>query len=88
MDLIVPGYGIILWQFLGLLVIGLWVYAIFDCIRSEFVEANQKLIWIILIVFVPVLGPFMYLGLSKRGKVKRKFQPDFHRFSTEKFDKK
>ena len=61
MDLIIPGYGIVLWQLSGLLLIGLWVYSLFDCLKSEFVEANQKLIWIILIIFVPFLGPLMYL---------------------------
>ena len=88
MDLIIPGYGLILWQLSGLLLIGLWVYTLFDCLRSEFVEPNQKLIWVILIVFVPFLGPLMYLGMSKKGKIKRSFQPDFNRFSSDKFNKK
>ncbi|MFC5191630.1 PLD nuclease N-terminal domain-containing protein [Algoriphagus aquatilis] len=88
MDLIIPGYGLMLWQLSGLLLIGLWVYTLFDCLRSEFVEPNQKLIWVILIVFVPFLGPLMYLGLSKKGKVKRSFQADFTRFSSDKFKKK
>jgi hypothetical protein len=88
MDLITPGYGLFLWQLSGLLFLGIWAYAIFDCMRSEFAEPNQKLIWIILIVFVPFLGPLMYLGLSKKGKVKRSFQPNFDRFSTDKLPKK
>ena len=88
MDLITPGYRLFLWQLSGLLFLGIWAYAIFDCMRSEFGEPNQKLIWIILIVFVPFLGPLMYLGLSKKGKVKRSFQPNFDRFSTDKLPKK
>jgi hypothetical protein len=87
MDLIIPGYGLMLWQFSGLLVIGVWAYTLFDCLKSEFVGPNQKLIWIILIVFVPILGPLFYFGLSKNVKVKRKFQPDFYRFSSDKTDK-
>lgn len=88
MDLIIPGHGILLWQLSGLILIGLWAYTIFDCLKSEFVESNQKLIWVILIVFVPFLGPLMYLGLSKKGKVKRSFKPDFDRLSTDKLPKK
>ena len=71
MDLIIPGHGILIWQLSGLLLIGLWVYSLFDCLRNEFEGPNQKLILIILIIFVPFLGPLMYLGLSKKGKVKR-----------------
>jgi len=88
MDLIIPGHGILLWQLSGLFLIGLWVYTLFDCLRNEFEGPNQKLIWIILIIFVPFLGPLMYLGLSKKGKVKRRFQPDFNRLSSDKFNKK
>lgn len=88
MDLIIPGHGVILWQLSGLLLIAIWVYVIFDCLRSEFVEPNQKLIWVIVIVFVPFFGPLMYLGLSKKGKAKRSFQPDFNRLSSDKFNKK
>lgn len=87
MDLINPGFGLVLWQLSGLLLIGIWAYALFDCLKSEFEEPNQKLIWIILIVFVPFLGPLMYLGLSKKGKVKRRFQPDFNRFQSDKTKK-
>lgn len=88
MDLIIPGHGILLWQLSGLFLIGLWVYTLFDCLRNEFEGPNKKLIWIILIIFVPFLGPLMYLGLSKKGKVKRRFQPDFNRLSSDKFNKK
>lgn len=44
MDLIIPGHGILLWQLSGLILIGLWAYTIFDCLKSKFVESNQKLI--------------------------------------------
>ena len=88
MDVVVESNGLIYWQLSGLLLIAIWAYALFDCLKSEFEGSNQKLIWIILIVFVPFLGPLMYLGLSKKGKVKRRFQPDFNRFSSDKFNKK
>lgn len=88
MDLIIPGYGLMFFQLSGLFLIGIWGWSLFDCLKSEFEGSNQKLIWIILIVFVPFLGPLMYLGLSKKGKVKRRFQPDFNRFSSDKFNKK
>jgi hypothetical protein len=87
MELITPGYGLMFFQLSGLLLIGMWVWALFDCLKSEFEEPNQKLIWIILIVFVPFLGPLIYLGLSKKGKVKRRFQPDFNRFQSDKTNK-
>jgi hypothetical protein len=78
MELISPVYGMLL-QFLGLLLFMFWVYALFDCLKSTFKEPNQKLIWLVLIILVPFLGPLMYVGLSKKGKKKRTFTPDFNR---------
>ena len=80
MELIVPGYGLVLVQILGLLTFLMWIFALIDCLRSEFEEPNQRLVWVIVIVFVPFLGPLLYFAISKKGRRKRKFEPDFHRF--------
>ncbi len=47
-----------------------WVYAIFDLIKAEFRDPNQKLIWAIFLVCIPVIGTFMYLAMSRRLKVR------------------
>lgn len=83
MDLIVPGNGIILWQLSALLYLGFWVYALIDMIRSDFKETLMKLIWAILIVFVPIMGTFLYLSMNRRTKRGfRRFDPDFNKNST------
>jgi hypothetical protein len=79
MDLITPGYDSLLWQLLGLTYFAFWVYALYDCVRNEFRGPNQKLIWVILILFAPVIGTFLYLSMSRRTKEGRAFQPDFHK---------
>lgn len=78
MDLTMPSTGLIFWQILGLLSIVVWVYTIFDCLKSEFRGPNQKLIWVMIILLMPiVVGPVLYLGMSRRTKEKRSFQPNF-----------
>lgn len=88
MDLIAPSNGLIFWQLTGLIYLGFWVYALIDCLRSDFRASHQQLIWIILIVFAPMVGIFLYLSMSRRTKEKRRFQPDFYRFSTNKTNKR
>lgn len=73
MDLVTPASGLIFWQFSGLLYFACWAYALFDCVRNEFRGPNQKLIWLILILFAPILGTFLYLAMSKRTKEKHVF---------------
>ncbi len=73
MDLITPGYGLVFWQLSGLIYLGIWAYAIFDCVKSDFRDQNQKLIWVILIVFAPILGTLLYLMMSHSTKIKKSF---------------
>jgi hypothetical protein len=79
MDLIAPGYGLLIWQFSGLFYLGFWVYALFDCVRNDFRGPNQKLIWLILILFAPIIGTFLYLSMNRSTREKRTFKPDFNK---------
>jgi hypothetical protein len=49
------------------------VYALFSCIqtRDEDVPYLPKLVWIILIVFVPFVGPIVWLLVSRTEGVRR-----------------
>lgn len=78
MDLIAPNSFFVFVQLSGLVYFGFFVYALFDCLRSDFRGSNQKLIWIILILFAPIIGTFLYLSMSRRTKEKRSFNPNFN----------
>ena len=81
MDLIAPSHGLIFWQLSALVYLGFWVYALVDCLRNDFRGPNQKLIWILLILFAQIIGTFLYLSMSRSTKVKRTFKPDFSKIS-------
>lgn len=87
MDLIIPSNGLIFWQLAPVVYFGFWVYALIDCLRSDFRRSNQQLVWVTLIVFAPMVGTFLYLSMSRITKEKRRFQPDFKRFSAQKEQK-
>jgi hypothetical protein len=46
----------------------LWFWALIDCLKSNFSGSN-KLIWILLIIFLPVLGPILYLLIGRGQRV-------------------
>lgn len=82
MDLISSGNGLVYWQTATFLVmIGyftFWVYALIDMVRTDFKEQHMKLIWALMILFVPVIGTFLYLSMNRRTKNHfRKFNPEF-----------
>ena len=64
-----------------ILTILLWFWAIIDISRSRFKNPNMNTIWLLAVLFFPVLGSILYFQLRKRFVTKepRKFQPNFNR---------
>ncbi|MBN3581589.1 PLDc_N domain-containing protein [Algoriphagus aestuarii] len=82
MDLVTRSSGLMVWQFGSLFVmlgyLGFTIYALIDLIRSEFRDQHMKLIWAILILMIPVIGTFLYLGMNRKtNKHRRRFSPNF-----------
>ncbi|GAB2543141.1 PLDc N-terminal domain-containing protein [Rufibacter soli] len=48
----------------------LWLWALVDVLTSTFANSIEKLIWLVAIVFVPVLGAILYLVLGRKQKIK------------------
>ncbi len=66
-----------LFGFLGLLVgIGsfvFWVLMLVDAIQRKFKEPNEKLIWVLIIIFAHIIGAILYYFLiKKKDKHRRK----------------
>jgi hypothetical protein len=62
-------YSLFIFQLILLLSIALWAYSLIDILRNEF-EKNNKIIWIITTIFVPVLGSIFYLFIGRKQKIK------------------
>ena len=70
---------------IGLVVVGLWAWTIFDISKSKFKFKSQKTqtIWLLAVLFFPIIGSMIYFMLRKSNSVtqKRKFNPDFKKYS-------
>jgi hypothetical protein len=56
---------------LGCMPFILIVFALIDIIRSDFRDSNTKLIWVIIVIFVPVLGSILYFLMGRNQKERR-----------------
>ena len=45
------------------------VYSLIDLTRSQFKEPVNKIIWVIIILFAPIIGAILYLTLGKSQKI-------------------
>ncbi len=60
-------FGLFIWQALILIAIGLWIYCLINILKNKF-EQNDKIIWILVVVFLPLLGSFLYLLIGKNKR--------------------
>jgi len=53
--------------FLGLI---FWVWMLIDCATDKTLEGTDKIVWILILIFLPVLGSIIYFFVhrSKRAK--------------------
>jgi hypothetical protein len=61
--------------FLMLIFIGLsvfffifWILMIIDCVKRKFKEENDKIIWVIVIIFAGIIGAAIYYFVVKNKK--------------------
>ncbi len=47
----------------------LWVFALVDILKSEFTGSN-KIVWLLVVIFLPVLGAVLYFLIGKQQKIK------------------
>ena len=69
LSLALPGGGLIV-LILGLVPTILLVWALIDLIKSEFADNMVKLIWALVIIFIPLLGPLLYLLIGRGQKAR------------------
>lgn len=53
-----------------LLLLALPVFAVIDIINSEFKDNTNKIVWILVVLFMPCIGVILYLGLGPSQKVR------------------
>lgn len=48
----------------------LWLWAIVNLLKSDFSSSAVKIIWALLIIFIPPVGVLLYLIIGRGQKVK------------------
>lgn len=61
--------------------IALWFLAIIDISRSRFKNPIMNTMWLLAVLFFPILGSILYFQFKEKyvSIKKRKFQPNFNR---------
>ena len=62
-----------------ILTIGLWFWAMIDIAKSRFKNQTMNTVWLLIVLFFPIIGSIFYFQLRNKytTKEKRKFNPNF-----------
>ncbi len=50
--------------------LGIWAFI--DILTSEFISSTDKIIWLLVVVFIPVLGFVLYFTYGRKQRVSAK----------------
>jgi hypothetical protein len=65
---VIAFYGFVI--LVGVAACVLWIAALIDCLRREFPDSTEKLLWVLVIIFVHFLGALIYYFVGRsRGRL-------------------
>ncbi len=68
---ILGGMGLLMILFIAVLVLILPLIALIDIIRNDF-DGNNKLLWVLIVLFLPFLGSIIYFLIGKNQRTRRR----------------
>lgn len=70
-SVIVPILAILFFGMIGLAFLAFWIWMLIDCIKFEPDEGNNKLIWVLVIIFTQLLGAIIYYFVQRRERLRK-----------------
>lgn len=64
--LAILGGMFIFWLIFGIGSFILFLWAFIDVLRRQFQNPNDKILWIVLIWFIAIIGPILYLAIGRK----------------------
>lgn len=71
MQLLTPDFGFLIWIFIGIGLINLLLFlgALISILKNDFTDSTVKLMWVLIVLFVPFFGPIVYFAIGGKHKV-------------------
>lgn len=72
MDIFVPAFGgfFICVVLFGILTTVFWIWMLIDCLQNPSLQGSEKIVWVLVILFLHVLGALIYFFVGRsRGPV-------------------
>ncbi|MEQ8623770.1 MAG: PLD nuclease N-terminal domain-containing protein [Vicingaceae bacterium] len=70
METFAGGLGILIALIIAAFFLLLPLLALIDLLRSDFKDSSDKLIWVLIILFLPILGSILYFVMGGNQKLR------------------
>lgn len=47
----------------------LWIIALVDILKSNFKDSNNKILWVLIVILLPIIGSILYFIIGKNQKI-------------------
>lgn len=54
---------------IGLLCLALWIFALVDIVNSRFRQDTTKIVWALVVIFIPFIGTILYYLIGREQKL-------------------
>lgn len=71
MQLITPDFGLLFWSFIAILCLPLMLAALISILKNNFKDSTTKLIWVLVVLFMPLLGSLLYFFIGRNQIIAR-----------------
>ncbi len=69
MRLLTPEPSLFVWTAFCFLLLFLWYWALREIVQRRFAGGNDKLIWVLIVLFMPALGILLYFSIGRKNRL-------------------
>lgn len=56
---------------ISLLCLVFWIWMLIDCVRNELIQGNEKIMWVLIIIFTSIIGAVLYFIYSRPRQMRK-----------------
>ncbi len=71
MQTVNPEHGLLIWTALAAVMFFIFLAAFINVLKSDFTDSTTKLMWVLVILFVPFIGFIIYFAIGGKHKVQK-----------------
>jgi cardiolipin synthase len=70
MELLTPNLELLIWSLFALASLICFIIVLISILRTDFRNTHTKFAWLVVIIFLPILGPILFFVYGKQSGIR------------------